>query len=648
MKKYRFIGIFTALLFSCTVLYFLGIPSHRWYATLKTRYIARISDAYLQSEILNNRESKPENALKSLQQACPLIKTAIVVKQNRYLLHVNTDRINTPFDPRNLFDKEMYDLLRKLKFGYGNDGEAFRIADFHGNHSGNPGYLYYGAPLTDEHNNPSGLIHFIVLDDTEPPWLLPLAALLILSAIGGAASWAATKKIIASLHFFILATLGIWGFFVLSPYETLWQPDDSQQLHRIESGLISMVSDPPQYQQLLQNDSLIHQITSDAESILKTQPKLPFFIRILPLLAGVLVYWFFYNERALSAYRAVKRHRTAYAYIMPAMTGMIILVAIPLIYGVILAFMQIKQGEWTFVGLDNFVAILSDFSITKPDNFYFTLAVTVLWTVSNVCLHVFIGLSLALILNRPTLKLKRFYRVLLILPWAIPNYITALIWKGMFHRQFGAVNAMLNALGSFYSKSIVILLLPMTFLVKAMLYPLECFYSQFGEVNAILNELVSYLGCNHIGGISWFKTFWPAFTANLTTNVWLGFPFMMVVSLGALQSIPGELYEAASIDGASRYQQFKHITLPLLKSALFPAIILGTIWTFNMFNIIYLVSGGAPEGATDILIVDAYRWAFEKLNYGYAAAYSLVIFFVLFLYSAITNRITHATEGAFD
>ena len=138
------------------------------------------------------------------------------------------------------------------------------------------------------------------------------------------------------------------------------------------------------------------------------------------------------------------------------------------------------------------------------------------------------------------------------------------------------------------------------------------------------------------------------FFANIATNVWLGFPFMMVISLGALQSIPGELYEAAAIDGAAPLQRFKTITLPLLKSALFPAIILGTIWTFNMFNIIYLVSGGAPEGATDILIVDAYRWAFQKYNYGYAAAYSMVIFAVLFTYSVLTNRMTKATEGAFD
>ena len=121
---------------------------------------------------------------------------------------------------------------------------------------------------------------------------------------------------------------------------------------------------------------------------------------------------------------------------------------------------------------------------------------------------------------------------------------------------------------------------------------------------------------------------------------------MMVVSLGALGSIPSDLYEAADVDGANRWQKFRYITLPLLKPALFPAIILGCIWTFNMFNIIYLVSGGEPGGATDILITEAYRWAFQRgERYGYAAAYSTIIFLILLVYSLTTNRLTRATEG---
>jgi arabinogalactan oligomer/maltooligosaccharide transport system permease protein len=163
------------------------------------------------------------------------------------------------------------------------------------------------------------------------------------------------------------------------------------------------------------------------------------------------------------------------------------------------------------------------------------------------------------------------------------------MWKGMFHRQFGAINGLLVALG--------------------------------------------------IEPVSWFTHFSTAFAANVVTNTWLGFPFMMVVSLGALQSIPPELYEAAEVDGASKWTQLWRITLPLLRPALLPAILLGCVWTFNMFNIIYLVSGGEPGGATDILVSEAFRWAFQRNEqYGFAAAYSVLIFLVLLAWTRATRR----------
>ena len=177
----------------------------------------------------------------------------------------------------------------------------------------------------------------------------------------------------------------------------------------------------------------------------------------------------------------------------------------------------------------------------------------------------------------------------------MPNYITALIWKGMFHRQFGVVN--------------------------------------------------QFLGIFGVEPISWFEQPFTSFLTAFATNVWLSFPFMMVVSLGALQSIPADIYEAARVDGATKWQQFKAITLPSLRPALVPAVILSVVWTFNMFNIIYLVTGGAPEGATEILITQAYKFAFERYRYGYAAAYSVVIFGILLVYGWYQNRVTRATEG---
>ncbi|MCK6548882.1 sugar ABC transporter permease [Myxococcota bacterium] len=295
---------------------------------------------------------------------------------------------------------------------------------------------------------------------------------------------------------------------------------------------------------------------------------------------------------------ALHEHRSAYKYMAPAGLGLLVLVFVPVTYALALGFYRESYNVYEFAGLTNYIEILAVSDFTAPSSFYFKLGVTVLWTITNVALHVSIGLFLALLLNDQLLKAKGIYRVLLIVPWAIPNYITALIWKGMFHKQFGAVNFFLDAFG--------------------------------------------------VEAVAWFQTFWTAFATNLVTNTWLGFPFMMVISLGALQSIPSDLYEAARVDGASRWQRFKNITLPLLMPALVPSVIVGSVWTFNMFNIIFLVSGGAPDGETDILITEAYRWAFERNQDGYAAAYSTLIFIILLAFSLATNKITGATKGVFE
>jgi arabinogalactan oligomer / maltooligosaccharide transport system permease protein len=307
---------------------------------------------------------------------------------------------------------------------------------------------------------------------------------------------------------------------------------------------------------------------------------------------------------------ALRRHRQAYTYVLPAMAGMLVLVFFPFIYGVILSFTDStlfntdKSIPEIWVGLRNYGEILGDFAVARQTdagpvvnymNFYWTLFNTILWTVSNVAIGVVVGLALALILNTRGLALRPIYRVLLILPWAMPNYITALIWRGMFHQQFGIINQVIQIFGG--------------------------------------------------TPVSWFDSYPTSFATALATNGWLSFPFMMVVSLGALQSVPHELYEAARIDGATRWQRFRTITMPSLKPALVPAIILSVVWTFNMFNIVYLVTQGEPGSSTEILITQSYKYAFERYRYGYAAAYSTVIFGILLIYGMWQNRASRATEN---
>lgn len=317
-----------------------------------------------------------------------------------------------------------------------------------------------------------------------------------------------------------------------------------------------------------------------------------------PLAIGIIVVLLLaigygaYVFRRDGIWAKMKKTYPAYVYLAPAIIGLGVLVAVPFVVGSAVSLFSYREGEFTYVGLANFIDIIlsEEYGLRDPLSFYYTLAVTVIWTAANVFLHVSLGLFFALLLRDPWIKMRGIYRVLLIVPWAIPNYITALIWKGMFHKQFGAINALLVWLGA--------------------------------------------------EPVSWFSQFSTAFAANLATNVWLGFPFMMVVTLGALQAIPSDLEEAASVDGASRWQRFRHVTFPLLKPALIPAVVLGTVWTFNMFNIIYLVSGGEPDGSTEILISEAYKWAFTRQEqYGYAAAYAVLIFFVLLGYSFFTGQL---------
>jgi len=313
------------------------------------------------------------------------------------------------------------------------------------------------------------------------------------------------------------------------------------------------------------------------------------YIALASILALLGLGWL--AQRIWGTRKEIRQHTAAYAYIAPAFIGMALLVVAPFVVGAGMSLFSYQDNDSTFVGLANFLNILlaRDWPVFSPLSFYTTLGVTILWTAANVTLHVGIGVALAMLLREPWLKMRGVYRVLLILPWAIPNYITALIWKGMFQKQFGAINAILGLLG--------------------------------------------------VEPVSWFSQFSTAFAANLTTNTWLGFPFMMVVTLGALQAIPRDLEQAAEVDGASGWQRFRHVTLPLLMPALLPAVVLGSVWTFNMINIIYLVSGGEPDGWSEILISEAYRWAFDRNHrYGYAAAYAVLVFGVLLVYSRATDR----------
>lgn len=259
----------------------------------------------------------------------------------------------------------------------------------------------------------------------------------------------------------------------------------------------------------------------------------------------------------------------------------------------------LRPGYVTHIGWTNYSKLLSDPRILNP--FLRVFIWTFVWATLTVISTFFAGILLATILNDPHIRFRTFYRILLILPYAIPPFISSLVWRGFFNTEFGVINRMLGMV------------------------------------------------------IPWLEH--PTFAkgALLLLNLWLGFPYMMLICLGALQSINQEMYEAAVVDGASTTQQFRFITFPLLLTTIAPLLISSFAFNFNNFNVVYLLTegrppiagAGTPAGHTDILITYTYRLAFESgrgTDYGLAAAVTIVIFLIIGIISWFNFRFTGALE----
>lgn len=234
------------------------------------------------------------------------------------------------------------------------------------------------------------------------------------------------------------------------------------------------------------------------------------------------------------------------------------------------------------IWFENYVALFADPQVRGP--FIGVFIWTIIFSVLTVLTQFALGLLIALALDKP-LRGRRFYRIIIILPYAVPSIMSILIWGGMFDTEFGAINALLGT------------------------------------------------------KIAWFLDPMFARIAVIVVNLWLGFPYFYLISSGALQAIPSELSEAATIDGASNRQIFWQITLPLLMKILTPLLIASFAFNFNNFNLIFLLTGGGPRndldgeiaGATDILISYTYRIAFgsQTQDLGLASAISVVIFIIV-------------------
>ncbi|MER7959767.1 sugar ABC transporter permease [Streptomyces sp. NPDC096030] len=295
--------------------------------------------------------------------------------------------------------------------------------------------------------------------------------------------------------------------------------------------------------------------------------------------------------------RSLSTHWYAWAMVAPVVVVIGVIIGYPLIRGIYLSLTNANErnversigvnqipATYEFVGLDNYADALTG------NQFLGTLGWTLVWTVACVSVTFVLGLALANILNR-RIAGRSVYRMLLILPWAVPGFVSVFAWRFLYNQD-----------------------------------------------NGLLNQI---LGGSGIDAVPWLNDpTWAKFSV-IAVNVWLGVPFMMVALLGGLQSIPGELYEAAEMDGANAWQRFRNITLPGLRSVSTTVILLSTIWTFNMFPVIFLLTRGGPGEATQILVTQAYKFSFEisPRDFAQSSTWGVLILVLLMVFAAIYRRV---------
>lgn len=295
-----------------------------------------------------------------------------------------------------------------------------------------------------------------------------------------------------------------------------------------------------------------------------------------------------------------KKKDTLFSYVwsMPSLLLILIIVIFPILYTGYISLTNMNVYHWNdfeIIGLENYMDAL----FVLDNGFIKAFGVTILWTVVSMILQVVIAFLIASMLNIKKLRLRNVYKTLLIFPWAMPGYVSILLWKtGMFNSQFGLLNQWLEKMGR-------------------------------EPVRWLNSDVMAFICCSVV-------------------NLWLALPFMITIIDGALQSIDKSFYESALLDGATWLERTVYITIPLIRSIIAPSVVITVFTTFKQFDVIYLLTQqvGSKTGA-DIhtIMTYAYEKAFITNNYGYSSAISIIIFVILIVFSTVTNINPKETEG---
>lgn len=277
--------------------------------------------------------------------------------------------------------------------------------------------------------------------------------------------------------------------------------------------------------------------------------------------------------------------RSGYWFVLPAAFVMGMLIIYPLLYGFAISLFDTNLvNRWEFVGLEYFGRALTDPVFLK------SISTTIFYSAFTVLGTMVLGTIFALLLNMK-IRFRTFFRVVLILPWLIPEVVVALVWKWMFNPLYGVLTSGLAATG----------------------LPIE--------------------------PIQWLEDPSTALSAVIMASIWKGYPLVMILILAGLQSIPNDLYEAGSLDGANRLHLFRHVTLPALAPVLLVTVILETVWWFKHFTIVWLMTSGGPVDATNVVSISIYRTAFQNFQWGQAAAFATIVFAIVLAASIVYRRV---------
>jgi multiple sugar transport system permease protein len=297
------------------------------------------------------------------------------------------------------------------------------------------------------------------------------------------------------------------------------------------------------------------------------------------------------RTRPLISWR-VRQLMVGYSYLLPAALCMLATVVVPIgmamkmsLYNDVLY----KPQEYRFIGLGNYVRLAQD------PVFWLTLWNSFVWVFGSVVLQFVAGFAAALLLHQ-AFRGRALVRMLALLPWIIPGVVVGLIWEWLYQPNYGVINDLLIRAGWLHDR------------------------------------------------IAWLSSPDLAMAAVVVTNVWRGIPFFAIMLLAGLQAIPGELYEAAHVDGAGVLARFRHITLPLLRPIIVVATATRIIWTFNYADLIFVMTSGGPANATQITSTYTLLQAYANLDFGYAAALSVVLLLVMLAFTWAYLRLTRGVE----